>query len=690
MKTIQRTLCLILCAVLLISAAPTALANGPEDYTVFDGYCGDNLKWKMNGSTLLIFGEGEMYDFTYDTQPWAEKRNQIYALYIEGKVANIGACAFSYCMNLESAYFRSDENGVTAMTSIGEYAFLNCSSLKNIQLPDSLKEVGKGAFYSCTSLKRIAIPRGITQIPDNTFFGCTSLECVVIPEGVESIGGSAFFNCLSLRGARLPRGLRSLGANAFSNCYGYMTAVFPESIEEIDPASFGGSTGFYEIKYERDEASYRQKIIQGEGAEKFENAIFDYEIRDAYSCGENAFWKYDPDMDEIIVYGSGDMYDYDSPFDAPWGDFSGGAHLVTVRDGITRVGSCAFAGMTRLARVWFGNTVESIGDNAFSKCYNLYSTNVPESLKSVGKGAFSSCDRIARFVLPDGATEISDKAFHGCSSLMAVVIPGGVKTVGEESFMECESAQYIEIKNGVEVVKTDAFESCSSVSTAYVPRSIKKIERFAFAHCNSLTDIYFGGTEEEWEGAVEYSEYDTALQNATVHFAASSFPIRGETSGGVTWEFYRHRLSFLGNGRTDDYDSSAAAPWRDFDIEKVYISSGVEKIGREAFRNLGEGWHFEYEGTEEEWEALAAASYFGDEERAVPVVFGVEFVAPTRCDLTGDGLITLNDLSDLKGLIAGSLELDEERLEDADINADCLLTLKDIVEFKALLAGTND
>jgi len=122
-----------------------------------------------------------------------------------------------------------------SVTSIGWYAFYNCTSLKSIEMPDSVTSIGDGAFGGCTSLARVnisdlaawcnisfgnsysnplccannlylngelvtelVIPEGVTEIKDYVFYNCTSLKSVEIPDSVTSIGRSAFEDCTSL------------------------------------------------------------------------------------------------------------------------------------------------------------------------------------------------------------------------------------------------------------------------------------------------------------------------------------------------------------------------------------------------------------------------------------------------------------------------------------------------------------
>ncbi|MDE7079605.1 MAG: leucine-rich repeat domain-containing protein, partial [Clostridia bacterium] len=104
------------------------------------------------------------------------------------------------------------------VTSIGEYAFYDCSSLISIEIPSSVTSIGKYAFYGCSSLTSIEIPISVTSIGHAAFHGCRSLTNIEIPSSVTSIGPYAFSYCSGLTSIEIPSSVTSIGYEAFRDC----------------------------------------------------------------------------------------------------------------------------------------------------------------------------------------------------------------------------------------------------------------------------------------------------------------------------------------------------------------------------------------------------------------------------------------------------------------------------------------
>ena len=136
-------------------------------YAERSGTCGDNLQWKLTDEGVLtITGTGEMNNYgtrEYNRSPWyaAESVKQVI----------IG-------------------DGVT---TIGEWAFLDCSSLTSVTIPNSVTTIGKNAFSDCKALTSITIPNSVMTIGNEAFSFCSSLTSVTIPNSVRTIGAKAFY-----------------------------------------------------------------------------------------------------------------------------------------------------------------------------------------------------------------------------------------------------------------------------------------------------------------------------------------------------------------------------------------------------------------------------------------------------------------------------------------------------------------
>jgi len=167
---------------------------------------------------------------------------------IPNSVTSIGVGAFSSCSSLTSIDVASDNpnycsvDGVlfnkdkttliqyligntrteyvlpNSVTSIGGYAFADCSGLTSVTIPNSVTSIGWYAFADCSSLTSVTIPNSVTSIGDGVFAGCSSLTSVTIPNSVTSIELGAFSNCSSLTAVTIGNSVTSIGKSAFAYC----------------------------------------------------------------------------------------------------------------------------------------------------------------------------------------------------------------------------------------------------------------------------------------------------------------------------------------------------------------------------------------------------------------------------------------------------------------------------------------
>ena len=218
------------------------------------GTCGNDLTYHYVESTktLTISGSGAMNDYNSYSKfsPWNAYAGNILKVVIGNGVTSIGNYAFMDCGEIKTVVL---PDGVTR---IGNGAFRYCTNLSSVKMPQGLQTIGASAFYSCKnlieatipnsvtsigsdafeycqSLSRIILPNKLEKIEDNTFYHCISLETIVIPVGVTTIGRYAFSSCDRLSAVTIPGTVTSIGDNAFSSCSVLKTVTIPNSVQTL-------------------------------------------------------------------------------------------------------------------------------------------------------------------------------------------------------------------------------------------------------------------------------------------------------------------------------------------------------------------------------------------------------------------------------------------------------------------------
>ena len=233
------------------------------------------------------------------------------------------------------------QNGVT---SIGDYAFDNCTSLTSIEIPSSVTSIGDGAFAYCTSLTSIEIPSGVTSIGSRVFKDCTSLTSIEIPSGVTSIGDYAFKNCTSLASIEIPSSVTSIGNEAFAYCTNLTSIEIPGGVTSIENYAFSNCTSLNSINVDKDNQSYSSE----------DGILFDKEKK------------------KLITYPAGKK---EKEYNIP--------------SSVTSIGAGTFYGCRSLTRIEIPSSITSIGGWAFSGCTSLTSIEIPSSVTSIGGYAFN-------------------------------------------------------------------------------------------------------------------------------------------------------------------------------------------------------------------------------------------------------------------------------------------------------------
>ena len=387
------------------------------------------------------------------------------------------------------------------VTSIGDYAFYNCTSLASITIPDSVTSIGHYAFRYCSSLTSIIIPDSVTTIGYEAFEYCRKLTSVTIPNSVTSIGSAAFSGCKMLK----------------SNF--------------INKSSLTSSNNW--------------------GA-----ALYDYEINGLYLVGTTIKNVANKNITNITIP-NGITSIGDDAFNSCRSLTS-----VTIPDSVTSIGSYAFQGCTSLKSVTIPNSVTSIGNYAFEDCTSLKSVTIPDSVTSIGSYAFYNCRPLIDVYIGENVTSIGYNAFGGYEEEIydeetddyywEGVPPKNVYITNLENWfnidfemddmgedccyaasnpLHCGGKLYLNnvevtnlvIPNGVTVIKQFALYGCSSITGVTIPESVIEIGYEAFYYCTNLKTVLCNPlTPPEWPYNNLWYGGDIFSSNPTIYVAPSA------------------------------------------------------------------------------------------------------------------------------------------------------------------------
>jgi hypothetical protein len=297
------------------------------------------------------------------------------AVNIPYSVMSIGANAFSGCCSISRVEINSNAivskdytsdasisnifgSQVTeyvfgdAITSIGDFAFYNSSSLTTFNIPNGVKSVGNEAFngtvwynnqldgivYAGKNLYKHKGP-----MPENT--------SIVIKEGTYSITPKAFYDCSGLTAITMPNSLMTIGYEAFEGCTGLTTVSIPSNVEYIGELAFNRCNGLTTIHVDS------------------ENKVYD--------SRENCNAIIETTTNRLIT----------------------GCQNTVIPNSVTKIFDSAFHNCIGLTTMSIPNSVSSIGNSAFEGCDRISEITIGKGITEMGENTFSNCPALKNIYL---------------------------------------------------------------------------------------------------------------------------------------------------------------------------------------------------------------------------------------------------------------------------------------------------
>lgn len=337
---------------------------------------------------------------------------------------------------------------------------------KSIVIPDSVIKIGDCAFISCYSLQSIRIPASVISIGENVFNLCESLKSIEVDSNnkyydsrdncnalIETSSNTLIRGCIN---TKIPAEITAIGAHAFACCKTLKEITIPVNVTSIGFAAFSQCLSL-------------------------ENVYYQGTINDWCNISLNSIESQPMIWAEHFL-----MLDSNSEYYE--------VTKIEIPEEITAIGDFQFNSFANVTNIVLHDNITSIGSCAFENCSSLKNINIPNSVTSISISVFKNCISLTNITFPNCLTNIGDYMFSHCELLQSITIPSSVISIGWYSF-----------------------EGCSSLESIIIPDSVTSINSWAFEGCISLTNVYYTGSEEQWD-VITIGSDNEELTSATITY----------------------------------------------------------------------------------------------------------------------------------------------------------------------------
>ena len=418
------------------------------------------------------------------------------------------------------------------VTTIGSFAFSNCSSLVVVAFPNTITTVEYGIFRYCSSLVSFNIPASLVNLGDDLIGGCYSLTSIdvdennpyfssfegtvfnkdkteilicpagrtgnyVIPNGVEKIGRWAFCTCDNLTNIVIPNTVTTIENHAFYMCTKIVSFTIPNSVTNIEECVFSHCYALESITIPSSVVSIGNQVFLN--CRSLSSINVD-SANQHYFAQDNVLLTKDKSILLVCVMAKEGAY--------------------TIPEGVIEISQCAFDGCRLITEINMPSTLKTIGAWAFTSCSKLNSFNVNGNNsficskdgvvfnKNMTNLIVFPGAKSGDYIVPDGVKEISDMAFQYCSNITSVILPDGLTKIGQYSFNGCNSLSWMVLPNSIVSIRHDAFTGGIN------------------------TNLFYKGTESQWSNIEFESNIDDVIKS-TVYYYSETRP----TESGYYWHY---------------------------------------------------------------------------------------------------------------------------------------------------------
>ena len=404
--------------------------------------------------------------------------------YVYTDFKNTGRAILKYLGNDTDVVIPSQLDGVD-VSEICDYTFTDCTNLRSVTIPKTVKYITVTTFNVCGTLSSIFVDEnnqyfsskdGILYNKDQSVIRCypsnhTGSESVTVPDSVTEIGNCAFYKCSNLKSISLPDNLTIIGYDSFVKCDNLTSIDIPKNVTTINNYAFQGCTSLTSFKIPPKVTTINEDVFDGC------TSLTSIEVdKDSTALTSDNGVLYSKDKKNLIRY---PLAKKDTSF--------------TVPEGVETIAACAFRDCKNLKSVAVSEGVKKIWGYAFGDCHNLSSVKLADSIEEIGWGVFDDCIGLTDLVLPKNLNYIGSLAFSGCENLSSLITSNNITDSGFSLFYDCKKLVVYGEKN----TYMETYAKKSNVS--FAPKEIVY---------GGTADIFCGSSEwnKEYTFAVYYKQ----------------------------------------------------------------------------------------------------------------------------------------------------------------------------------------